>query len=91
MNEIKVLLNKIVDALNEHKVRATYGAIGKVIGVPAQSVGGMLEGGQCPRNSWVVNTEYETPTGYTQEQWHPDLKSSMKIIRSPESLRKLIK
>jgi len=91
MNEKMVLLNRIVDALNECKVRATYGAIGKTIGVPAQSVGGMLEGGQCPRNSWVVNTESEMPTNYTQAQRHPDLKSSTKIIRSPESLRKLIK
>lgn len=83
------ILREIVDYLNRQKIRATYGAVGEAIGVPARSIGGML-GGKRPEVSWVVNAATELPTGYAPSQYHPDLRSRSRVIRDGNELREAI-
>ena len=79
----------ILDCLNRERIRATYGAVGEVLGRPAQSVGGVL-GGRTGRASWVVNAKTGEPTGYSAEEKHPDLRRTEQIIRTGEELRQLL-
>ncbi len=75
----------ILTFLNESRTRATYGAVGSVIGVPAQSVGRVL-GDRRVEASWVVNDKTGLPTEYEQSDWHPDLLASATIIRTGQEL-----
>src|SRR5262249_2632087 len=61
----EVSLADILQCLNDERIRATYKAVSKVLGVPARSVGGLL-GDRRPEASWVVNETSELPTGYEQ-------------------------
>lgn len=83
------ILQEIVDYLNREKVRATYGAVGEAIGVPARSIGAML-GGRRPEVSWVVSSATELPTGYVPSQYHPDLRSRSRVIRDGNELREAV-
>jgi hypothetical protein len=65
-------LQKILAFLNQEHRRATYGAVGEALGLPAQSVGGML-GERRPEASWVVNADTLEPSGYSQAEKHPAL------------------
>ena len=47
----------ILDALNREKIRATYGAVADVLGIPAGSVGQIL-GMRRPEASWVVEGRF---------------------------------
>ena len=71
--------------LSESRIRATYGAVGSVLGVPAQSVGRVL-GERRVDASWVVNDATGLPTDYEQSDWHPDLLASSTIIRTGDEL-----
>ena len=89
-----VHLDRVLDCLEEMKVRATYGAVGPVVGLPPRCVGpviGMLNngGGRSPRGSWVVSKANKLPTGYTEEQLAPGLRST-KVITTQEQLRQLL-
>ena len=77
---------EILDFLNEERVRATYGAVGGVLGQPARDVWRALQG-QGRRASWVVNGTTGDPTGYTTNQQHPDLYRTQRIIRTGADLR----
>jgi hypothetical protein len=82
----------IVEYLNAVQVRPTYGAVAKVIGGIAQSIGARLGGvaGQRPEASWVVNATTGLPTGYLPEQRHPALLRNSDIITSPDDLRQRV-
>lgn len=84
-----VRLDDIVAYLNAAQVRATYGAVAKVVGGIAQSIGARLGGvaGRRPEASWVVNAETGLPTGFLPEQRHPALLKNMDVIASPDELR----
>ena len=75
----------ILRCLNETRTRATYQAVGGVLGLPAQSVGRML-GDRRAEASWVVNGDTLLPSGYEQADWHPDLLTSPNVIRSAQEL-----
>jgi hypothetical protein len=64
-------LDEILDLLNRHRQRATYGAVGAIVDRPAS----FLMGGRPRdhRHSWIVNQETELPTGYGPEHMHPEL------------------
>ena len=79
-------LRRIVGYLNATKIRATYGAVGELLGVPGRAVGAML-GRRRPEVSWVVNARTGKPTGYSAKQCHPDLYKNPYIIRTGEELR----
>lgn len=77
-------LARLVEALERHSQRATYGAVAGVVGLVARSVmQGQVKG---PRNSWVVSSETHLPTGYTKEQRHPLLEAKAGVICSNEEL-----
>ena len=80
--------DQILDCLNRERTRATYGAVGDVIGIPAQSVGRAL-GRRTQRASWVVNARTGEPTGYNDQQKHPDLRPTSPIITTGDELRRL--
>ena len=79
----------ILDCLNRERIRATYRAVGEVLGRPAQSVGGAL-GNRTKRASWVVNAKTGEPTGYRAEEKHPELHRTDQIVRTGEELSHLL-
>ena len=70
---------RIVEFLNDQRIRATYNAVAEVIGGSARSVGYRL-GDKCPRASWVVAKSDGEPTGYHDSEKHPALHESDEII-----------
>ncbi len=83
----KVTLEHVLMFLGRNRLRATYEAVGQVIGVPTIGVGGEL--GERRRDaSWVVSATSGLPTGYADDDLHPDLLQSDEIIRTGEELRR---
>lgn len=78
-------INKLVDYLNEVKTRCTYNAAAKALGITPQAVRKAL-GENRPEASWLVNVGTEEPAGYTDEEKHPDLYRTKRIIKSSEVL-----
>src|SRR5262245_199072 len=71
--------------LNEEQIRATYGAVGEVIGVSPRALGTYL-GPHRPEASWVVSAENGLPADYNETEWHPALLSRGEIIASGREL-----
>ena len=78
-------IETILDYLNAVPVRATFGAVGEVLGVRPQSVSRLL-GARRPEASWIVNGSTGEPTGYTPDQVDPRLPGTH-VIRSGDELR----
>ena len=53
-------IETVLDCLNATRTRATYGAVGAVIGEHPRNVKHHLEG-VCERNSWIVRKDTSTP------------------------------
>jgi hypothetical protein len=77
-------LGAILAALGRHFQRATYAAVGGVVGLPAQSV--MQGRPKALVNSWVVSKRTHMPTGYSPAQCHPKLISNPYVIQSRDEL-----
>lgn len=75
----------ILQFLNQARVRATYGAVAHVLGVPPQSIGAIL-GTRRPEASWIVSGETGLPSDYEQAEWHPDLLATPSVIRTGSEL-----
>ena len=89
MNPKKAQLASIVAMLDQHSQRATYGAVGGVVGLPAQSV---MQGElKSHRNAWVVAAKNGEPTGYDKEAWPPLLKKNTEVICSHVALAAWLK
>lgn len=80
----RTALLHVVELLDRHAQRATYGAVGGVIGLPALSV--MKGQPKTHRNSWVVSARHLTPTGYDESERDPRLFSRSAVLRTPEAL-----
>jgi len=78
-------INLVVDYLNEVKTRCTYNAAAKALGITPQAVRKLL-GENRPEASWLVNVGTEEPAGYTDEEKHPELYRTKRIIKSSEVL-----
>ena len=91
MNEREKMdqVDEILEFLNEERIRCTYTAVGEVIGTIPISVSRYL-GRKRPEASWVVSKENRTPTGYSENERHPDLFRTEKIIQSGHELVKAI-
>lgn len=77
-------IDEVLAVLNQFHQRATYGALGGVVGRPARSVmSGRL---RCQRDSWIVNAKTELPTGFTPAQMHPQLLERAHVISTPQEL-----
>ena len=81
-------IETILAYLNAVPVRATYGAVGDVLGVRPQVVPRLL-GARRPEASWIVNGSTGEPTGYTPEQVDPRL-AGTHVIRSGDELRRCL-
>lgn len=77
-------IDNILDLLSQFHQRATYGAVGGVISIPAAFV--MQGRPRDHRHSWVVNQETGDPTGYTQAQCDPQLHARDAILTTNAAL-----
>ena len=75
----------VVDYLNEVKTRCTYNAAAKALGITPQALRKLLGEGR-PEASWFVNVGTEEPAGYSDEEKHPELYRTKRIIKSAEVL-----
>ena len=78
-------LDQIVDLLDQHGQRATYGAVAKLVGHSPRS---LLKGRDRGRRySWIVNRETGRPTGYPDDQIDPRLPESGPVIGTDRELQ----
>ena len=88
-NEVDERVAPVLIALNSHKIRATYGAVGEYLGIPAISVGRLL-GDKNPVSCWVVSARTGMPTGYAEQDCHPELLAKSTILTASEDLKALV-
>jgi hypothetical protein len=82
-------MERIIAFLNGEHRRATYGAVGEALGLPPQTVGGML-GQRRPEASWIVSAETLEPTGYEAPEKHAALHEHPEVITTGlELLRRM--
>ena len=82
-------VDNILCCLNAEHVRATYGAVGEVIGVLPLNVRNFL-GDRRPKASWVVRKDTGEPSGYTHEEKHRDFDPSSRVIKTGDELNALL-
>ena len=96
-DERRDLAEEILCELSKRKMRATYGAVGCILGVLARGVGKCL-GDPRPKASWVVagstnkkkGREKGKPTGYSKHERDPRLYCNRDYIKSCSELRKFL-
>ena len=76
---------KVVDYINEVKTRCTFNAAAKALGITPQAFKKQL-GEARPEISWFVSPTSGEPMRYTDEQKHPELYRTKRIIKSAEVL-----
>ena len=82
-------VDEILEFLNEKRIRCTYTAVAEAIGTVPISVSSYL-GRRRPEASWVVSKENGNPTGYSENERHPDLLKTEEIIQSGLELMKAL-
>ena len=75
----------VVDYLNVVKTRCTYNAAAKALGITPQALKKQL-GERRSEISWFVSVGTGDPTGFTDDQKHPELYRTKRIIKSAEVL-----
>lgn len=83
-------VDQILDALNTHKVRATYSAVASLLGTHPKLLAGEYLGNRRPYASWVVSKTTGMPTDYLPEDCHPDLLCKSRVIEEASELIDLI-
>ncbi len=78
-------LDSVVERLNKHRQRATYGAVAALVGGSPRSL--MSGRNKCSADSWVVAKANGLPSGYHASEAHPDLKRSSTVISDADQLR----
>ncbi|NRB39781.1 MAG: hypothetical protein HRU20_15160 [Pseudomonadales bacterium] len=73
------------DYINEVKTRCTYNAAAQALGIKPAEFKKLL-GDRCPENSWFVNTGAGEPVGYADDEKHPELYRTRRIIESSKVL-----
>ena len=93
MTERPVSVDEVLECLNHYRLRATYEAVGIVLGCGPRNVGRLLVKAS-PLTSWVVSkaTGLPSDTAFGDEPLlqHPDLLHRDYVIVSPEELQALI-
>jgi len=90
MNNPEALVEQILDFLSAHKLRATYTAVGEVIGFDRTAVARFL-GQRRPRASWVVRADSGEPSGYSPADMDPCLFDDDHVIETGEELLELMR
>ncbi|MBV1871713.1 MAG: hypothetical protein KUG83_04125 [Gammaproteobacteria bacterium] len=78
-------INIVRDYINKVKTRCTYNAAAQALGIKPAEFKKLL-GDRTPENSWFVNTGAGEPVGYTDDEKHPELYRTNRIIKSAEVL-----
>lgn len=78
-------IEEILGFLVDNRTRATYGAVGEVIGSNPRGVGRFL-GPKRAEASWVVSAATGLPTGYALALLAPGLDEHPEVIRSGSEL-----
>lgn len=73
------------DYINKVKTRCTYNAAAQALGIKPAEFKKLL-GDRTPENSWFVNTSAGEPVGYADNEKHPELYRTNRIIKSAEVL-----
>lgn len=87
----KYAIEQVLDALDKHKIRATYSAVASLLGTQPKLLAGQYLGERRPEASWVVSKSTGMPTDYAPEECHPDLLRHSHIIENKAELIGLIK
>lgn len=77
-------MEQILDALNDGRQRATYGAVAAVLDVSPRAL--MAGRERTQRHSFIVNVRTGMPTEYTDESMHPDLVANELVLKTKEAL-----
>ncbi len=75
----------VLDYLNEVKTRCTYNAAAEALSITPSALKKML-GERRPEISWLVTSGTGEPAGYTDNEKHPELYRTKRIIKSAEVL-----
>ena len=78
-------ITTVVDYINKVKTRCTYNAAAKALGMTPTALKKQL-GERRPEISWFVSTVTGEPAGYTDDNKHPQLYRTQRIIKSAEVL-----
>lgn len=82
----EVTLDTILGQLDRFHQRATYGAVAALVNSAPRSL--MAGRARSREASWVVRRQTGKPTGYLDEQTHPDLGERDHVIDNPDELRR---
>ena len=77
-------LDQILDALDRHRQRATYGAVAKLVDRPPLFL--MAGRPRDFRHAWVVNATTGLPTNYGPADMPSDLRRRAEILSSSRAL-----
>ena len=80
-------ITTVVEYINEVKTRCTYNAAAEAIGITPQALKKHL-GEPRPEVSWFVSPTSGDPTRYTDEEKHPELYRTTRIITSARVLKR---
>ncbi len=75
----------VLEYMNEVKTRCTYNAAAKALGITTTTLKKLL-GERRPEISWFVNSGTGEPAGYADNEKHPELYRTKRIIKSAEVL-----
>lgn len=79
-------LESVLDVLERHHQRATFGAVAGVLGREPRS---LFDGyARTPRTAWVVSKSTGLPTGTRKADYPAGLLDNDEVINSPEALRR---
>ncbi len=82
-------LGEVLACLEKRKTRCTYGAAAGLLGIHPLHLGQRL-GEKRPATSWIVAADTHRPTGYAQDEMHPELFRNERVIDRAEDLRQFI-
>jgi hypothetical protein len=77
---------EVVDALDRHHTRATYGAVAAYLRQPAATMKKGIV--RSPRYSWLVSPGTSQPTGYEPSELHEDLERTKFVLATDAELRR---
>jgi hypothetical protein len=85
----KLTLEEILEALDRHHQRATYGAVAEILGRDPRSLfSGYV---RSPRTAWVVNKSTGLPTGTKEDDYPPALLQNKHVINASSELREWLR
>ena len=78
-------LHEILERLERHRQRATFGALAGALGCEPLA---LLDGyPPTPRTSWAVNRSTGMPTNHHPDEIHPDLFQKVRVISKAEDIQ----